>query len=59
MADVEREERRTADHRAAMLDPHGAPGVRMYDGVTDLLLDILLELRELNERLEQRDSAGA
>jgi hypothetical protein len=35
-----------------MLDPHGAPAVRAYDGITDVLLLILNELHEIKLELQ-------
>ena len=60
MATVTGEERTVADRREMFQQDNGRfAGLAAFDAVTTLLLEILLEIRELKEATAHRDSNDA
>lgn len=58
MADVEDIQELVKDARDfAISDDGGAQAIRTFDGIAELLVEIIRELREINEKLGDKNNA--
>ena len=60
MADVTDIEEMVASARSFATQDGGiAIGIRIFDGVAELLVEVIRELRQINEKLDQRSKPDA
>lgn len=60
MTDVSDIEKKIKEARAFIIADDGvAAGIRAFDGIPDLLLEVIRELRRVNDNLENRTQSDA